>query len=290
MLIMLGLAACLGFGAPEARAVDPAGGARLHAASQHATLERRVWDALGLEAMVPILREEAVREAETLEAEGLVAPGGIPWARTVAQIHAPDRLRRAFEESLGQGAALLDPALLDEALGFYETGPGGRLVQLEVSARQAMLEPEVEDAARARFAEADLAQAPRALLIRRLIDEADLLAPNVATGMNASVAFSQGFAEGGGFDMPPTMDELLAEAWGQEAQIEAEAEAWMQAFLMLAYSPLSDAEIEDYLSFASSRAGRALSDLLFAGFDTVFVQTSREMGLAAAMRDDGQSL
>lgn len=303
MLTILGLTALLGAGAAMSAAppavlhlaspviqAGPAAQSLAIPASHHAGIAQRVWEALGLEAMVPILRDEAMREAEQLEAEGLVAPGGGPWAVTVGQIHAPARLRRAFDTGLAAGVAGQDAALLDEALSFYETGLGPRFVQLEVSARRAMLVPEVEEAARARFAEADLAQAPRALLIRRLIDEADLLAPNVATGMNASVAFSLGFAEGGGFDMPPTMEELLAEAWGQEAQIEAEAEAWMQSFLMLAYSPLSDAEIESYLAYAVSPAGRALSDLLFAAFDAVFVQTSREMGLAAALRGEGQRL
>ncbi|MFN3526495.1 MAG: hypothetical protein ACK4YU_10430, partial [Paracoccus sp. (in: a-proteobacteria)] len=160
----------------------------------------------------------------------------------------------------------------------------------ENSARRAMLDPEIEDAARSAFARADGQDAPRARLIRRLIDEADLIAPNVATGMNASVAFSQGFAEGGGFDMAPTPDEMLAEAWAQQDEIAFEAEAWMQAFLMLAYSPLSDAEIEAYIAFATSAEGRALADLLFAGFDAVFVQTSREMGLAAALRETGERL
>lgn len=289
MLLILGLTGLLGLGAamPGLAAEERP---QLIQMVEPRPIAARVWEALALDQMLPILREEAMREAEQLEAEGLVAPGGIPWAVTVGQIHAPERLQRAFEVSLAEGARRLDPAALDAALGFYDSGLGRRIVQLEISARRAMLAPEVEEAARAAFTDAELAQTDRALLIRRLIDEADLLAPNVATGMNASIAFSQGFAEGGGFDMPPTLEELLAEAWGQEAQIEAEAEAWMQAFLMLAYSPLSDAEIEEYLAYATSPAGRALSDLLFAGFDAVFVQTSREMGLAAALRDDGHPL
>lgn len=245
---------------------------------------QRVWQALQMQALAQVLRDEARREAEALVADGLVPPDGPPWPQIVARIHDPERLGAMFRDSLDRAAARIAPDLLDRALRFYETGQGGRMVALENAARRAMLDPQAEEAARWAFARADRLGLPRAALIRRLIDEADLVAPNVATGMNASVAFSQGFAEGGGFDMAPTPDQMLAEAWAQQDEIAYEAEAWMQAFLMLAYAPLSDAEIETYIGFATSPEGQALADLMFAGFDAVFVQTSREMGLAAARR------
>lgn len=294
MLIILGLAGLLGATAADApqHAAVWGGGSGPHviAVSMDETADQRIWAALRMEALVPTLRDEARHEAEALVAEGLIAPEGPPWPEIVARIHDPERLGEMFRHSLGRAAERVDAVELDRALTFYEDGPGGRLVGLENSARRAMLDPEIEDAARMAFARADAQNAPRARLIRRLITEADLVAPNVATGMNASVAFSQGFAEGGGFDMAPTRDQMLAEAWAQHDEIAFEAEAWMQAFLMLAYSPLSDAEIEAYIAFATSPSGQALADVLFSGFDAVFVQTSREMGLAAAAREPGQRL
>ena len=76
----------------------------------------------------------------------------------------------------------------------------------------------------------------------------------------------------------------------QRDQIEAEATVWLQGFLMLAYGPLSDAELADYAQHAASAEGQALSQLLFAGFDRVFGQTSYDMGMAAALRGQGQQL
>ena len=251
---------------------------------------QRIWDALQMQALVPTLQQEARSGAAQLVEEGLMSPGPPAWPEIVARIHDPARLGPMFRDALGRAAGQADPVLLDRALAFYETGPGLRLAALEHSAREAMLDPEVEEAARLAFERADEAQEPRARLIRRLIDEADLVSPNVATGMNTSIAFSQGFAEAGGFDMAPTPDELLADAWGQQDEIAIEAETWMQAFLMLAYSPLSDAQIEAYIDFATAPEGLLLADLLFNGFDEVFVQTAREMGLAAAIRDEGQEL
>lgn len=264
--------------------------AMLWPAAQEQQQGQRIWDALQMQALVPTLQQEARSGAAQLVEEGLMSAGPPPWPEIVARIHDPARLGPMFRDALGRAAQQADPALLERALAFYETGPGLRLAALEHSAREAMLDPEVEDAARLAFQRADEADEPRARLIRRLIDEADLVAPNVATGMNTSIAFSQGFAEGGGFDMAPTPDEMLAEAWGQEDVLAIEAESWMQAFLMLAYSPLSDAEIEAYIDFAVAPEGLLLADLLFNGFDEVFVHTSREMGLAAALRDEGQRL
>ncbi|MBW7056451.1 DUF2059 domain-containing protein [Paracoccus bogoriensis] len=251
---------------------------------------QRIWDALQMQALVPTLQQEARSGAAQLVEEGLMSAGSPGWPEIVSRIHDPARLGPMLRHALGRAAEQADPALLDRALAFYESGPGLRLAALEHSARAAMLDPEIEEAARLAFQSADAAQGSRARLIRRLIDEADLISPNVATGMNTSIAFSQGYAEAGGFDMVPTPDELVADAWAQEDEIAIEAETWMQAFLMLAYSPLSDAEIESYIDFATAPEGLLLADLLFNGFDEVFVQTAREMGRAAAMRDEGHEL
>lgn len=254
------------------------------------TPQQRVWSVLRLGELMPVLRDEARREAEQMEEDGLAGPDGLDWADVVAVIHDPTRLEAIFLEALSEPAARAEPAVLDAALAFFETGPGARLVLLETEARRAMLDPDLEDAARDAFARADRAGNARVDLIRRLIDEGDLLAPNVATGMNASVAFSEGFAEGGGFAMAPSPEEMLAEAWGQQDEIEFEANAWMEAFLFLAYAPASDAEIEAYIAFAASPGGRLLADLLFIGFDRLFVQTSREMGWAAAQGGTSRQL
>ncbi|MBM3605308.1 MAG: hypothetical protein FJX25_11290 [Alphaproteobacteria bacterium] len=295
MLTILGLAggvalSALSAGGVPQMAVLTAGPEKVQAQQQAPDTVQRLWQALDLGAMMPILQEEAVREAVKMEAEGLIQGGGRPWPEVVAQVHQPDRLAALFQAAVLVAQDRVDAALLDQGLNFYEQGPGRRLVALETSARRAMLEEEVEADAIAAFARAEAEGHPRAVQIQRLIEEADLVSPNVAGGLNALVAFSRGFAQGGGFDMPLTEEQLMADTWAQQEQIEADAQEWLQAFLMLAYAPLSDGEMEDYIAYATSPAGQALALVLYAAFDQVFEQASFDTGLAAALRMQGRQL
>ncbi|WP_405405535.1 hypothetical protein [Paracoccus sp. Ld10] len=285
MLTILGLLAAL---APSVPASMQPSDIRL--VQVQADASDRIWQILDLAALMPILQEEALTEAARMEGEGLIAGGGLPWARVVGRIHDVSRMEALFRSGVRDAAARMDPLLVDRALSFHGSGLGRRVIRLEGSARRALLEDGVEDQARADFARALRDHDPRAEKIVQLIDGADLIAPNVAGGLNAAIAFSRGYAEGGGFDMAPDSQQLMAEAWAQRDQIEAEATAWLQGFLMLAYGPLSDDELSDYSLHAASPEGQALSQLLFAGFDRVFGQTSYDMGMAAALRGQGQQL
>ncbi|CAM3149550.1 hypothetical protein PANO111632_05305 [Paracoccus nototheniae] len=250
----------------------------------------RAWQVLQLEALMPVLRDEAATEAAGMQAEGLIAGSGPDWAGVVARIHDPDRLERLFREGAAEALARTDPAVIDRALRFHAAGLGRQVVGLEISARRAMLEEGIEEAARQDYARARDDGQPRAAQIDRMIDRADLIAPNVAGALNATIAFSRGFAAGEGFDMPLTPQQMMAEAWAQRDQIEADATGWLQGFLMLSYGPLSDAELDGYTDWLASAEGRAMSQLLFAGFDRAFGQTSYDMGLAAALRLQGRQL
>ena len=83
---------------------------------------------------------------------------------------------------------------------------------------------------------------------------------------------------------------MLADTWAQEPEIRALIEEWVLAYLMLAYSPLSDDEMERYLDFATSDSGKALWGAMNGAYEQVYMQTSREMGEAAAMHVSGMQL
>ncbi|MDP5307898.1 DUF2059 domain-containing protein [Paracoccus spongiarum] len=253
-------------------------------------VDLRLWRVRRLAELMPILRDEALAEARTMLDTLRDGGAGIGWLDSVARIHEPARLEALFRAALRRPAAGVPEARLQAALDFYETDLGRRLVGLETTARRAMLDPDAEALAREAFATAASRNDPRVGRIGRLIEEADLIGPNVAGGLNAAVAFSRGFSDGGGFDMPMTEDQMLADAWSQEAEIRAATLGWMEAYLMLAYSPLSDAELDRYIGFAGSPEGQALSALLFEGFDAIFLQTSRDLGLAAAAQMQGSEL
>lgn len=260
------------------------------AATEAQDLEERLWQVLRLGDLMPIMRDEALSEAEAMQG-GLFERGGDGrWIDIVARIHETGRLEGLFRQGLQEAVTEESPALIDEALAFYETSLGQSLVGLETSARQVMLDKDAEAEAKARFAKAASHGVPRVEQIGRLIDEADLVGPNVAGGMNAALAFSRGFDEGGGYLTPMTDAQMLSDAWAQEPLIRAETLGWMEAYLFLAYSPLNEAELERYIEFSASPAGRTLAQVLFAGFDELFAQTSHDMGLAAAGQIEGRKL
>lgn len=252
--------------------------------------ETRIWQQLQMGALMPILQDEALAEADAMQ-DSLSGRGGDGrWMRQVGAIHDPARLESLFRAALDRALADVPARLIDAALDFYATSLGGRLIGLETSARQVMLDPDAEAEARARFDDAVSQEVPRASQILRLIDAADLIAANVAGGLNASLAFSKGFAEAGGYPMPMTEAEILSEIWAQEDDIHTDTRDWMQAYLYLAYSPLSDVELERYIVFAGSSEGKALTRVLFAGFDALYRQTSHDMGIAVAGQLEGREL
>lgn len=257
---------------------------------QHQQAADLVWQAMDLDSLAPILQAEALAEGQEMAATLFQGRGTGRWLDRVRAIHHPARIRALFLSGMAAAMPAADAAKVRAGLAFYQSRFGQRLLALESSARVAMLDADVEAAARAAFARARSRDDPRAARIVRLIEAAGLIDANVAGGLNASVAFSRGFQAGGGFPMPMSEDEIIRDAWAQEPQMRADAEDWIGAYLFLAYSSLPDAELDAYAAYAGSPGGQALSQLMFAGFDAVFARTSHDMGLAAAAEIRGRQL
>lgn len=249
-----------------------------------------VWEVMQLDSLAPILQAEAVAEAEEMAANMFQGRGTGRWHDRVRAIHNPDRIRGLFLRGMAAASPARGPAEVLDGLDFYRSVLGQQLLTLESSTRVAMLDPDVEARIRNAFALARRQGNPRAAQVERLIEAADLIEPNVAGGLNAAIAFSRGFEAGGGFPMPMAEGEIIEDALAQEPQMRADTEAWIGAYLFLAYNSLTDAQLEAYIQFAGSSEGQALSRLMFAGFDGVFAQTSYDMGLAAAAEIRGRQL
>lgn len=249
-----------------------------------------MWAVLDFDSLMPILRDEALAQADSMAAEMFPRGGTGHFRQSVGQIHEPARLARMLTNALGTALDRADPALIDAALKFYAGDLGRRLIGIEIDARRTLIDPDADAAAQADAEAAFANDTPRSAAIQRLIDRGNLIEPNVAGAMNASLAFSQGFAGAEGHTIPMTEADQLREVWAQEPQIRADTESWLRGYLMLAYSPLSDAELAEYTEFAAAPSGQALSDALFAAFDSLFRQTSHEMGRAAAAELTGRAL
>ncbi|MEX5729043.1 hypothetical protein Ga0609869_002396 [Rhodovulum iodosum] len=247
----------------------------------------RLVEALALPDLVEIMQEEGRAYGTDIEDEMFSGRGGARWSAQVAEIYDGGRM---LDTLTGAMENALEGEDLTPMVEFF-TGPlGARLIALETSARRAQLDPEVEAESVARLEEMIADDDPRLALIEEFVEANDLIEQNVAGALNSNYAFFTGLADGGGLSMEVTEDQMLRETWSQEPQIRAETREWLFAFLAMAYAPLSDDELRAYIDFSRSEAGQELNAALFAGFDVMFRDISRALGLAAARFTGGQDI
>ena len=89
---------------------------------------------------------------------------------------------------------------------------------------------------------------------------------------------------------PQSLKDILADVWGQEEEIRTDTREWVFAFSLMAYQPLSDAELRAYVDLSATQAGRALNQALFDGFDRMYADIAYGLGLAAAQALEGEDL
>jgi hypothetical protein len=279
----LALALALGVGA-LIPAPAPAQTTETPAAAEVAALA----EALRLDDLFAVLRDEGVEHGRTLEADMFPSGGGPGWADDLSRLYDADRLRAVFLATL-EGELRGDPALAD-ILAFFTSDLGRRVVGLEIDARRAFIADEVEDAARVAADRRRMERDPRARQIDRFIEAGDLLEMNVAGALSGNLAFLSGMNESGVYGQGLPQDQLMEDVWGQEAQIRDDTRSWLQAYLGLAYETLSEDELDRYIAFWESDAGARLNAALFVAFDRVFRPLSHDLGRAAGLAMLGRDI
>ncbi|TNC51223.1 hypothetical protein FHG66_06675 [Rubellimicrobium rubrum] len=239
-----------------------------------------IYEALLLPQVIDLMAEEGREYGETL-AESLFGGGTTPaeWSEAVATVYDENHLADQVLDSLATGLEGQDTSAM---LAFLESENGRRVSKLEVDARTAMLDDDVEQQAKEAAAVAIAEGSPRIDLLRRYAETNDLVDTNVAGAMNANVAYFLGLMDGGALNSDMTEDDILSGVWAQEAQIRADTTEWVYSFLLKAYEPASDEDIQAYLEFSETEPGRALNRAVFDAFDQRLVDVSRKLGLVAA--------
>ena len=234
-----------------------------------------------LPELFEIMAEEGRRSA--------VADGAIPFQgralaefeRKVAAIYDPDAMRMAFEDRLNAELAS-QPDVREDALEFAGTDLGARVLRLEISARAALLDDEIDQISRitleeARDADAGTPRAARLEMVRARIDANDLVDLNVSLGLNTSLAYYRGLlAEQAAQTLGA--DELLSLVWSQEDILRADVEDWIEAYFLLAYQPLTDADLQAYIDYLSTPPALSFNLVMFTAFDQVFSDLSVALG------------
>ncbi len=244
-------------------------------------------DALGLNELLPIMRSEGLAYSGELASDMFPGRGGPRWENLVDRIYAVDRMSNIMTNEM---AAEIPAEAVDPLMEFFTSELGRRIVRLEVSAREALLDESVEEASEAALRAMRADDDPRLGVLSGFIEANDLVESNVVGALNSNWAFYQGLDAGGAFQGTLTEEEMLSDVWGQEAEIRADTTDWIFSYLAMAYQPLSDEEIGAYTEISRTEAGEALNTSLFSAFDVLFTTISRDLGLAAATFMAGEDI
>ncbi len=234
------------------------------AALANADIDRLV-DAMGVPGLIQAFASEGQDAGVAINNSFLNGQGGDVWGETVRRLYDPARLeaelRTAMQESL-------DGDVAAQALLFFESDLGEKVVDLEVQARQAMLNDDLEAAAKS--APSATSDAVSDFLIVR-----DLIERNTETAMAAQMAFFDGLAatSAGPGDAP--------DLEGLRDSLRADTESWLRGYYALAQSPLSGDDVAIYTAFWDTDVGRALDNALFDAFSASYVALSYGLGQAA---------
>lgn len=245
---------------------------------------------LRIPEMIAVMQDEGIAYGNELEEQLFPGAGGAIWDQTVRNIYDEPALLQRFEDGFTQRLAS-DPQAVAQIDGFFGSARGQHILLLEIAARRALLDDSVAEAALIRLGDMRATNDPRLGLLERFAAANDLIEQNVSAALNANLAFYRGMAEGGAFDDAKlTEAEMLADVWSQEPGIRAETEDWLLSFLALAYEPLSDEDLQDYIAFSETGASRMMNTAMFAAFDEVFSTISQDLGRAAAEMLAGQDI
>lgn len=237
----------------------------------------RLGDVLLLEELAILLHDEGLGYGEELDRDILGGAGGAHFKTRVSQIYDGEDMVSGVIQAISQG---MTPDAIAQTTAFFETELGQRILRLELSARKAMRDPAVDDMAQEAFDEAEQNNDVRLVQIEQFIELNELVERNVASGLSSNYHFLKGMVDGGGDRMGEA--DIMNDVWAQEDGIRTETRDWVGRFLFLAYGPLSQQDMTQFLTFSETQAGLALNVALFEGFENVYRTIYYEMGMAVA--------
>lgn len=243
-------------------------------------------EVLRLDEMIAIMRDEGLEYADELAAEMFLDGSRDLWRRQVNEIYDANRMHQQVESELRAG--LGDGTDLSALIDFYRSDLGRNIVSLELEARAAMTDSDVEEAALDAFSELDGSDDAGYLAVTDFVQGNDLIGMNVSGTLNSMYQFYSGLADGGVMEVSET--ELLDQIWSQEPQIAEETHEWIFAYLLLAYGPLDSDQVQTYTALSTTPEGRRLNTSLFAGFNSMYDGVSYALGRAAAEQMGVQEL
>ncbi|MBL4767281.1 MAG: DUF2059 domain-containing protein [Rhodobacteraceae bacterium] len=232
---------------------------------------------LRISDVIAIMYEEGIEYASDLNDDMLGGEGGQYWIDGVKRLYDTDRMEETLRKSIADG---MDADQISQAVTFFGSEQGQRILTLEISARTTMFDPDIEELARAIYRDLAGSEDAQLAAVSQFVQVNNLLEMNIAGALTSSYQFYRGLVDGKAMNL--SEEEILKDVWGQEQEIRDDTEGWLFGYLLMAYRPLNKDELASYITFSDSTAGRALNQALFDGFDIMFNAISYELGRSVA--------
>lgn len=243
----------------------------------------RIYVLMDMARMMEILRSEGVSAGQDMASDYLPEEEHPGFARTVEEVFDTDQMNTAmamtFDAEIAARTGAEERAVIEN---FFGQGPGQRIVSAEMSARQALLSQDVEDAARERLPEILASDPELSDLVGSFIAVNDLVDLNVAGALSASFAFYAGLAEAGAIDADE--DRILQLTWQLAEPTRRDTTEWLAAYLFMVYEPLDRSDLQAYVDLSGQPAGQHLNAALFASFGTLYDDIYRRLGQSLGRR------
>ena len=244
-----------------------------------------LFEALQIEATIDVMHEEGVAYGHEIGQDMLPESDMGGWQQVVERLHDKTEMQASVENGF---AKALDQHDLSDILAFLQSAQGQEIVGLEIAARRAFLDSAIEEAARDRLEQQRDEKAPVLKALDQLIRDSDLIERNVMGALNSNLAFYNGLVDGGALEM--SQADIVADVWSQEDTVRDEARDWLNAFLLMAYQPLDDAELQAYIAFYQTPDGQVLNRAMFEAFDAMYEDLSYILGQALARHMQSEEL
>lgn len=247
----------------------------------------KLTELLRIPEIMDVMRAEGRTNGDEMAAEMFPGRDTGWFSDQIDAIYDVDWMLETYEAAFSDAMAGAD---LSEAIVFWESDLGRRIITLELTGRQALLEDAVSERVVDSYHGAVEHDDPRLDLIRRYVVANALIEQNVEGALNSNFAFMAGLAGAGGVGADLTSDQMLRDVWSQEPQIRADTEEWLMSYLFMAYRPLTDQEIEAYIAFSLTDAGQRMNAALFSAFDTMYNDLSYALGEAVGKFSQGEDI
>ena len=244
-----------------------------------------LFNALHITDTIDVMHDEGVEYGREIGQDMLAEGDKGGWQQVVERIHDKDWMRGVVEKGFTKSLKNKD---LSDILAFLQSPQGQQIVDLEIAARRAFLDPAIEEAARARLEQRRDDKAPVLDAIDQLIQDSDLIERNVMGALNSNLVFYNGLVDGGALEM--SQADIVADVWSQEDTVRDEARDWLNAFLLMAYEPLDKAELQAYIAFYQTPEGKVLNRAMFDAFDGMYEELSYILGRALARHMQSEKL